>query len=77
MTTDLATDLAPALAVYGAELDAHQRDHTTPWPSCRCGYARSSRSVGMHIAAAHKRAEKGYDAAAAEVIAARLQPVTR
>lgn len=74
MATRLEEALVPALDAYGAELEAHQRDWTTEWPSCRCGYTRSARSVGMHVAAAHRRADKVYAEAAAQVVAELVAP---
>lgn len=65
--------VAPALAVYRAEISSHDRDYSDPDVTrCRCGFvpaypARSkpaNQSLGMHIHHAWKRADRNYTTAA-------------
>lgn len=66
--------LAPALEAYTAQLEAHRTaDYVYGEPeACTCGFTgktnsrdrRGTRSVGLHRAAAERRASKAYDVAA-------------
>lgn len=65
-----ASELAPALEVYGAEIARHSRDYSVfPIARCECGWQstaaprQASRSLGLHIGAAHRRASRAFDAA--------------
>lgn len=72
--------VAPALEQYGRDLDEHGHDYAAENPRCRCGYkpprephdrrtrGLARRSVGMHVAAAEKRASKAYSAAAERLL---------
>lgn len=79
--TDLDTLLAPALAADRAERDRHSltgysNPPGTPKGTCKCGWTAPAgtrspaRSLGLHIAAAEKAADKRFDAAVAEALAA-------
>lgn len=66
----LTTVIQPALDAYAAAIATHQHDYST-WGTgtpiaCLCGYVGRGRSprrsVGLHVAAAERRASKAYDA---------------
>jgi hypothetical protein len=57
--------LRPALDAYGEAIAAHGQTYGAT-PACECGAPfRTRNGVGLHVAAAHKRAEREYAAAAA------------
>lgn len=81
MTAPLEVILAPALDQYSADLAAHDQASYTGPGACRCGWTpartscadpRGRRAVGLHVAAAHRRASRRYDQAAAALVAAAM-----
>lgn len=69
--TTLEQDLAPALEAFAAATDAHGHDYMAGH-GCRCGFEGNRRSVGQHVRAMERRAEKEYRIAADAIIEARL-----
>lgn len=67
--TALDLAIAPALERYSAAIAEHGHRYDVTGPVCRCGRTfRSNRAVGLHAAAAERRASKAYDAESAEAI---------
>lgn len=77
--------IAPALEAYAAALREHGHNYTAQIANldvdvpaaCLCGWAPTRpgrsprRAVGLHIAAAARRASRAFDATAAQLIANR------
>jgi hypothetical protein len=82
---DVDAIVAPALEAYTRALEAHRKLYGLPAgrDRCTCGWVPSrptmtaasrSRAVGLHVAAAERRASKAFDKAADELLAeARLR----
>jgi hypothetical protein len=67
--------IAPALDDYEVALAAHRRDWAADGTACTCGWRyaapaqrSANRAISLHISAAHKRAGRIFDEAAARLL---------